>query len=58
MAVEAENLTFDDLKQITEGLSMRQTSPMVTPEISSRGLVFLFFLVILFFFDIFLLLGS
>ena len=33
MAVEAENLTFDDLKQITEGLSMRQTSPMVTPDL-------------------------
>ena len=33
MAVNAENLTFNDLKQITEGLSMRQTSHMVTPDL-------------------------
>ena len=33
MAIQAENMTFKDLKGITEGLSLRSTPPTVTPDL-------------------------
>ena len=33
MAVEAENMTYDDLKEVTDGLTLRSIAATVSPEL-------------------------